>query len=149
MRSSSKRFVRLPDLRFLFDADISWRLAEVLRAINDSEDIECVGKPPCPILANASDLEVIAYAVQSNRILISKDDRQLGTIPTTRHFLSLGARAIYVTGSLPESHPVDAVVWMIRKWPRICDAASALDPGQAVKITKSGLLRVITVRLPN
>ena len=134
--------------KFIFDFDVSWRLAGILAILYDSLDIQCVGRSPCPLPCDASDEELICYGAKNDRIIVSRDDTQLGRLPTAATIIENGARLIYVTKGIPTRDPRLQAIWLLSNWPDLLTIAESLNPGHAITIRKNGTFRIVTVRTP-
>lgn len=134
-------------MNFLFDQDLSWRLAEIVNIIDPDINAEAVGHNPCRLAGGTLDEGVLQYVGANDQILISKDQSQLGDKSLVELMLKYGVRAVYVTKSIPESDPRLQAIWLLENWPKLKEQSSKLKPGQAIKVKRDGTFHLVTVRI--
>ena len=142
MRGSSRPHLRGGDClaTFLFDNDISFRVARALRELVHGHDVIALRER---FPTNSPDTVWIPEAGKNGWIVISRDENQRRRASEHSALKANGVRVLYVRHSSKQEQLFADAARIIKNWPKIEQWGLYAKPGTLARLTTSDKIEAI------
>ena len=123
-----------PKATFLFDNDISYRIANALSQLVERHEVIALRDKFKP---NTPDSEWIPVAGKKGWIIISRDENQRRRKSEHQALIANGVRVLYVKHTALQDHLYPDAARIIKNWPKIEQWGLQAKPGTLAKLTTS------------
>lgn len=120
-------------MRYFFDNCLSFRYAEMLRALN----VDVVAMRD-ELPTNSKDTDIFKYLAGTDRIFVSLDRKQLTRICEAHELKIAGINAIYFGPFWGKKQFWDQAAWLVRRWEKIDLTQQGLAKGTVVELKENG-----------
>lgn len=117
---------------FLFDNDISFRIAAALRELDPRNDIWAMREKVPP---DTPDVEWIPQAGNQGLVVLSRDHNQRRRDAEHAALINAGLRVLYIRYSGQQLELYSDAARIIKNWPKIQQWATIAPPGTLSRLT--------------
>jgi predicted nuclease of predicted toxin-antitoxin system len=126
---------------FLFDNDISPRIARAIQALVENEHVVMALKDEFP--SNAADVDWLPAAGRQGWIVVSRDAKQRRRDVERNAIRESGARTVYIRYSGQQNTLFGDAARIVRCWPKIATWAVPARPGECSRLNSKDEVEIL------
>ena len=120
-------------MKFFFDNCISYKYAEMLRALG--EDVTALREK---FPEDTKDIPLFEQLRGHSVVFVTTNTTQLTRKQEAKALKQSGNTALFLGPFFERLRFWDQAVWLLRQWPRICGFANGVVPGTCAEIKQNG-----------